>query len=235
MLAVLAAPYGAGADEAVAHTARVRAALDDERTRSFGALYHPWTVSVDGPIPPDGAAAGVLAMTAATRGCWTAPANIPLASVVALEPAIGSRAHPLLRDGHVNAVRREPRGFLCMEAGTLSADPDLGRLTVRRLLSLLRRSAQRDGPTYAFEPNDSRLRRSVRRRFEEILGGLLARGAFAGATPAESYEVVVGGGQARAGEALLVVELKVAPSASVRRMVVRLVNAGDSVLVTEGR
>ncbi|MEV5409802.1 hypothetical protein AB0K60_13305 [Thermopolyspora sp. NPDC052614] len=235
MLAVLAAPYGAGADEAAAHAARLRAALGDERTLGFGALYHPWTMTGGGDtVPPDGAAAGVLANTAATRGCWTAPANSPLAGVVALRPALDPRTYLRLQDGRVNTVRREPRGFLWLSAATLSADPDLGRLGTRRLLSLLRRIAHRHSTwSFAFEPNDQVLCRAVRRRFEEILARLLAGGAFAGATPDEAYQVTVGGGPARLGENRLTVELRVAPSAPLRFLTVRLVNAGDATLVAE--
>ncbi|MGV9386406.1 hypothetical protein ACWDRB_62125 [Nonomuraea sp. NPDC003707] len=234
MLAVLAAPYSSGADEAIAHAARLRVALGDERTRSFGALYHPWTVTSGGQtVPPDGAAAGVLARTAATRGCWTAPANIPLAGVVALEPTIGPQVYRKLQDGQVNTVRREPRGFLWLSVATLSADPDISRMGTRRLLSLLRRTAHRYGPAFAFEPNDRVLRRAMRRRFEEILARLLARGAFAGATPDESYQVTVVGGPARLGEDQLIVELKVAPSVSMRFLTVRLVNTGEITLVAE--
>src|SRR5258706_266740 len=79
-----------------------------------------------------------------------------------------------------NLLLERPRGRLALSAYKLSRDPDLSRIAVRRLLSLLRRLALRDGPTFVFESNDAVLRRQVRRQFEAVLAQLLTAGAFAG-------------------------------------------------------
>ena len=256
--AVLSAPRRHREREVVDHVARLRgsepvAGLDmaaavlplagEERALSFGALYHPWTVTGDEDqpgelveVPPDGAAAGVLARRALARGAWVAPANELLEGVVALVPGLPAASRQLLQDGRVNTVRQEPAGFLWLSADTLSDDPDLRQVSVRRLLSLLRRVALRHGPTYVFEANDEALRRRLRRGFEAVLTDLLGRGAFAGTTPEESFQVVTAAPAATpqaVEEGRLVVELKVAPSIPMRFLTVRLINVGDT-LRTEG-
>ncbi len=103
-------------------------------------------------------------------------------------------------------------------------------VNVRRLLSLLRRLALREGTTYVFEPHDDTFRRRVWRRFDQVLAGLYIRGAFTGATPAEAYRVVIDSSVNPPGTAELgrfVVELRVAPSRPLAFLTVRLVQAGQ--------
>jgi hypothetical protein len=230
MLAVLSVPRRYRERDVVAHTALLRGLSGDERTPSFGAVYHPWPVTVADPaasavaIPPDGIAGGVLARRAASRGAWIAPANEILTDVVALEPEFAPGSYQLLQDGRVNTVRNDVRGFRWLSADTLSDDPDLRPVNVRRLLSLLRRVVVRDGPTYVFEPDDDALARHVERGLEAVLGELLARGAV------EAYQVVIGGSP----DDSLLAEVKVAPARPLRFLTVQLVRTGDRVVVTEG-
>jgi hypothetical protein len=257
MLAVLSVPRHYRERDVIAHTARLRGGAQptstdgsavlplagEERALSFGAVYHPWPVTAADrtsravPVPPDGAATGVLARRALLRGAWIAPANETLTDVVALEPALASPSYQPLQDGRVNTVRHEPRGFLWLSADTLSDDPDLRPVNVRRLMSLLRRVVLRDGPTYVFEPNDGALVRQLQRRFEALLGELLVRGAFAATTADEAYQVVVGSPPNTAqslNRGQLIVELKVAPSIPMRYLTVQLVQTGGRVVTTEG-
>ena len=108
--------------------------------------------------------------------------------------ALRTLTHPSrrldLQDAHINLVRHEPRGFLVLDADTLSDDPDLRPDQRAALLILLRRQALRLGATYVFEPNYDAFRRVVDRGFTEMLDGMFERGAFAGATAASSYQVV---------------------------------------------
>lgn len=236
-------------DAAFAHVEALRAAtlprptaavpaLDasEERALSYGAVYHPWpTTVVDSVgtlrrIPPDGAAVGMLAATAATRGAWVAAANEPLLDVVALEPPVPASSFQALQDGQLNVLRQEPAGFVCLSEDTLSRDADLRPINVRRLLSLLRRVALLHGTTYVFEPNDATLRRSVQRGFEALLTDMFQLGAFSGATPEQAFSVVVGGrgtATATVDDVRFVVELKVAPSLPLRFLTVRLVSTGE--------
>ena len=213
---------------------------------SYGALYHPWLVGRDvvgggralRRTPPDGAACGVLARRALTRGAWIAPANEPLAGVVALEPRIGRDRWLDLQLAQVNIVRQEPRGFLVMNSDTLSREDDLREIGVRRLLILLRRLALRHGSAYVFEPNSPQFRRLVERDFEALMDQMFLRGAFAGATPAASYQVVANETvNTRQSVELgrFIVELRVAPSRPMTFMTIRLVQTGEQGFVTEVR
>ncbi len=211
---------------------------------SYGALYHPW-LAVRGVrftdfrrTPPDGAACGVLARRALTRGAWVAPANETLTDVVALSPTIQSARRLELQDARLNLIRQEARGFLALNADTLSDDEDVRQINVRRLLILLRRLALRHGAAYVFEPNSPAFRRSVQRGFEALLERLFMRGAFAGSTAATSFQVVTSDAlntRQSVDAGRFVVELRVAPSQPLTFLTVRLVQTGERGVVSEVR
>jgi hypothetical protein len=208
---------------------------------SYGALYHPWPMARDedraadvAAVPPDGAVCGLYAQRALERGAWIAPANQPLPALVALTPRLAPERRPDLLAGQINEVLQTPRGFLTLSAQTLSRDPELRPVGARRLLMLLRRLALRQGAGYVFEPNSERFRRIVERDFEQLLGWMFERGAFAGATPRASFRVEArasGGGE----DGRLTVELRVAPSQPLVFLTVRLVQTGDRARVVEVR
>ncbi|MDX6527772.1 MAG: hypothetical protein QOH41_62 [Blastocatellia bacterium] len=267
LFAVLALPEHYREDDAITHAeilrpangslfrARVRTeqgdaqvaplSLGEEQATSYGALYHPWFVTRRDDflepwqlVPPDGAACGVMAQRALTRGAWIAPANELLRGVVALSPPLARERRQELQDAQVNIFRHEPRGFLSLGADTLSRDIDLRPINVRRLLILLRRLALRLGETYVFEPNDDSFRRLVQRGFEAALDRMFARGAFAGRTAATSYQVntdVSLNTPASVDQGRFIVELKVAPSLPLTFITVRLVQTNDGSMVTEVR
>jgi hypothetical protein len=262
LLAVLALPEHYREDEAIQHMAVLRSPLTqgqeiamigaswvpplgygESRAFTYGALYHPWLVErvSDRPlrwlrVPPDGAACGVLAQRALNRGAWIAPANELLRDVIALSPPLKRARWLDLQVAQVNVVRQEPRGFVVMNADTLSNDPDLRPINVRRLLMLLRRLALREGFRYVFEPNDDAFRRLVERSFEGMLEQMFERGAFAGATPETSFQVVTSNTintrqSVEAGR--FIVELRVAPSLPMTFLTVRLVQTHERTFVTE--
>ena len=232
--------------------------FDEGRALSYGALYHPWlqadlgrpqldratglTLStgkrVPRVVPPDGAALGVLAGRASRRGAWIAPANEPLKDVVALAPVVASGDWQTLQDAQINLLRADPRGLMALSADTLAldADVDLRPINVRRLMILLRRLALRRGTTYVFEPNGPTLRRAVQRSFTELLTDMFRRGAFAGASPAQSFRVVTDDTINSTNDAdtgRFFVELRVAPSLPLRFIAVRLAQTGDRLTVVE--
>jgi hypothetical protein len=206
----------------------------------FGALYHPWLYSTDNATgtarlnPPDGFITGILAQRAYTRGAWIAPANQVIRSVIALAPLISSRRWLDIQESRINLIRQEPPGYLILSERTLCDDPDWDLISVRRLISLLRRLAQRYGPTWVFEPNDEAFARLVKRTFVSLLDQMFARGAFAGATPGTSYQVNVVTTPRDIDEGRFIVELRVAPSLPMHFITVRLVQSGERSLVTEG-
>jgi hypothetical protein len=213
----------------------------EESALNYGALYHPWGLArtPDDVIlrsPPDGTACGILARRALARGAWIAPANEAWRGLVALTPVVPAEDRLTLQQAQVNLVRQEPRGFMTLSADTLSVDDDLRPIQVRRLLILLRRLALALGPAYVFEPNDDAFRRLVQRNFEALLEGLFRGGAFAGATPAESFQVVTGESlntpqSIEAGQ--FIVELRVAPAQPLTFVTIRLVQAGSGDLTVQ--
>lgn len=204
-------------------------------------LYHPWIITSDGAegtreLPPDGAAAGVIARRSRLRGAWIAPANDRLAGVLALEPSLSEARFADLQTAQLNILRREPAGFMAMNADTQSQDADLRQINVRRLLHLLRRLALREGDWLVFEPNDETFRRLVARKFERLLGGMFSRGAFRGARPDLAFRVVVDdtvNPPQSVEQGRFIVELKVAPSLPMRFLTVRLVQTGERLVAAE--
>jgi phage tail sheath protein FI len=243
-LAVLTVPEHYREDEAIAHARTLASVAADERALSYAAIYHPWLFVTEDArtaarrVPPDGVACGLLARRALERGAWVAPANEPLRGVVALAPPLAPTRLLDLQRGRINVVRQEPRGFMMLDESTLSLDPELRRINVRRLMILLRRRALQIGARYVFEPNDDGFRRLVQRSFESTLGHLHARGAFAGRTASRAFQVVTDPSlntpQARdAGR--FFVELKVAPSLPLSFLTIRLVQRGDRLQASEER
>lgn len=261
LLAVLAMPRHFRSAQAQRHAARLRAvhpptagadpafAFTETATPSYGALYFPWLqsnaippgadpASVGTPriVPPDGLATGVLAARAFTRGAWIAPANEPLKDIVALAPDVPAAERQALQDAQINLLRADPRGFFALSADTLALDTDVLPISVRRLLILLRRVALLRGTRYVFEPEGPTLRRSVERGFEQLLATLYARGAFAGATPAQAFRVVTDdtvNTPADLDAGRFFVELRVAPSVPMRFLGVRLAQDGERLSVAE--
>jgi hypothetical protein len=210
---------------------------------SYGAVYHPWTIAHEETqssqlrsAPPCGSICGVMASRSIERGAWVAPANEALRGVVALNPQIGRDRRLDLQEANINLIRREPRGFLVLDADTLSGDFDLRQVNVRRLLSLLRRVAIKLGATYVFEPHNEAFGRLVKRGFEVLLDRLFERGAFAGTTADTSYQVVVDdslNSRNSVEQGRFIVELRVAPSLPLRFLTVRLVQTNDRGFVSE--
>ena len=246
LFAVLAVPEHYRERETVLHAAHLKSALSSEAAAlSFGGVYHPWLTGREEndlnnlrTSPPDGAMAGILAKRAISRGAWVSPANEKLSGVVALSPAIQRQYLQLFQDSQVNLIRQEPSGFLCLSELTLTDDADLLPINVRRLLSFLRKTAIVVGNLYVFEPMSGQFRRAVQRGFENLLSGLAQRGAFAGRTARESYQVVIEGSlntPSAADQGRFYVELKVAPSLPLRFLTVRLLQTADRTFVTEGQ
>ena len=263
MFAILSLPEHYRESEATAHASalrmQTRPALPGERPAgqipplsyaerralTYGALYHPWLVGREENAlselrfaPPAGAVSGSFALRANTRGAWIAPANEPLRGVVALAPQMLRYRLLDLQTAQVNIVRQEPRGFLLLDADTLSDDPDLRSIGVRRLMILLRRLALRLGATYVFEPNDDSFRRLVERGFEEMLEDMFTRGAFAGQTPSTSYRVDAGSPPntpQSVDQGRFIVELRVAPSEPLSFMTIRLLQTTERDVAVEER
>ena len=248
VLSVLALPEQDQPDDAHRHVNRLRSPgavlnYDEERTLSYGALYYPWLLGPvdDGeritPMPPDGAACGMIADRTLRDGAWMAPASQSLATVRTVVPPLSSDERAELGASPLNVFTETPDGVLTLGTATLARDPDLEPITTRRLLILVRRLAQREGPALVFENNTPLLRRRIAEQFDDVLRRLFDRGAFAGATPSEGYRVVTDEsvnppGQVERGR--LVVELRIAPARPLTFLTVRLVQrSGQQPAVRE--
>jgi hypothetical protein len=245
MVAVLALPESYREQDALAHVRQISSG-SIETALSYGAIYHPWIIVSDeiggAPrrMPPDGSACGVIARRNLARGAWVAPANETWRGVVALTPPLrrDARSRRELLTSQLNIITQEPEGFMTLNADTLSRELELRPLNVRRLLILLRRRALQVGARYVFEPNGPALSRLVQRGFEEMLGYLYERGAFAGLTAKTAYQVVVDDGLNTPSSRDLgrfLVELRVAPSWPLTYLRVRLLQRGDRLSATEER
>jgi hypothetical protein len=246
IFAILAMPEHYRDTDAIAHAAKLKSLLagNEQPTYSFGALYHPWLIGREEDDlltlrsnPPDGAMAGIMAMRSSTRGAWISPANEPLHGVVDMTPPIARTSRQALQDSLINLVRQEPAGFVCLCELTLTDDPDLSPINVRRLLSFLRKTVLRAGNNYVFEPNGDDFRRAVQRGFEILLDRLFVLGAFAGRTSSAGFQVItdssVNTPQAM-DQGQFIVEIRVAPSLPMRFLTVRLLQTADRTFVTEG-
>ncbi|MEF8817230.1 MAG: hypothetical protein V5A58_10605, partial [Salinibacter sp.] len=248
VLSVLALPEQDQPDDARRHANRLRTPgavlnYDEKRTLSYGALYYPWLLGPadDGgritPMPPDGAACGMIADRTLRDGAWMAPANQALAAVRTVVPPLSSDERADLEISPINTFTETPDGVLTLGTATLARDPDLQPITARRLLILVRRLAQREGPALVFENNTPLLRRRIAEQFDDVLRRLFDRGAFAGARPSDGYRVVVDESvnpprQVERGR--LVVELRVAPARPLKFLTVRLVQrSGQQPAVSE--
>jgi hypothetical protein len=245
LTAILSAPWGADTAAALDHLAALKTFSDapdapfslrpdEARALGYGAFYHPW-LRLPGrsgaSLAPDGAAAGITAARARARGAWVAPANVALrdATVPVHTPTPAQAA--TLFDAGANLWRGDGLTLRQMGARTLSADPDLLFLSVRRLMILLRRLLLRDGHEWVFEPNGPALARTVERLLSGWLAELHARGAFAPGRPADAWRLEVDSSQADQGR--VVVTLAVAPSRPLEFLTVRLVREGERLLVLE--
>ncbi len=207
---------------------------------SYVAVYHPWLLisdeaAADGlrAVPPDGAACGMIAARERERQVWVAPAGVALAGVLGLAPAIPTDDWADLFDLQFNLVRREPRDFRAMSAHTLSDESIWLQISVRRLLILIRKFVVARGLDFVFESNHERFRSGVRLMLEDALRFMYERGAFAGASPEQSYTVVTDASvnppqSVDAGR--FVAQIQVAPSQPLEFITVLLTRVGEDLL-----
>ena len=212
----------------VASLASWRAGFDS----GYAAAYHPW-LRVPGdepgrpavPLPPSAVAAGVIAARERRLGLPWGPANELAVTVVTADDLVPDAVHDELHRLHLNVFRAERDGFRLTSARTLSLDPRYRQLSVRRLLTMILLSVERQAQSLVFEPNTGALRGAVSHVLTQFLRELFRRGAFAGDTEETSFFV-------RCDDALnppesqalgrLVAEIGVALSRPLEYLVVRI-------------
>lgn len=212
---------------------------------SFAAAYHPWLAVARGPgdavpVPPSAFAAGIIAERENRLGLPWGPANELARDAVRAEAVVTDAIHDRLHQLGVNVFRSERDGFRLTAGRTLSSDPDYRQLSVRRLMTMLRLAIERQTQWLAFEPNNAELRERLSRVVTGFLRTMNQRGAFAGATEADSFFVRCGDDVnpvASQGLGRLVAEIGVAPAAPLEYVLVRIARDADgslSVVSDEG-
>jgi uncharacterized protein len=212
---------------------------------SRAAAYHPWLyasrVSEGETSPfeltPSAVAAGIIARRELADGIPFGPANELGNGIVDVADVVSGPRHDELHQNAVNVFLRERDGVRLTAARTLSADPDYRQVNVRRLVTMIERTLERQLQWLVFEPNTTALRATVRLHIERFLRGLFRGNAFAGATEAQSFFVrcddtlnsqqVVDAGR-------LIAEIGIAPAEPIEFIVLRLSHDGDGTLRVVG-
>ena len=133
--------------------------------------------------------------------------------------------HDQLHLAGINVFRVERDGFRLSGARTLSSDADYCQLSIRRLMTMLALTLERQGQWLVFEPNTAALRRQLVFAITQVLRDVQRSGAFAGDTDADSYFVRCDAAlNPRQSQELgrLVAEVGVAPAAPLEYLVLRI-------------
>jgi hypothetical protein len=180
--------------------------LGDASQVACVALYHPWLVIqevVGDPVyslPPTPLAAGVIARRDLARGPQIAPANETLLTVVGVARPVDDAANALLYsplpDANglavvpVNTVRPfAGYGIQVWGARTLSSDPWMRFINVRRAVSAIERRCKASLDALVFEPNTPFLWAQVTQAVLAVLLPMYQAGGLRGSTPAEAFYV----------------------------------------------
>jgi len=166
-------------------------------TARCAALYATW-VAVSDPlnvaptrlVPPCGHVLGAIARTDLAWGVQQAPGNVDLSGVTAIARPVDDDLYSEWNDSNVNVIRAEyGRTPVVGGVRTLAFEPQWRFINVVRLLMTIKKAAELALRWVVFAPNDPALRANVRTALLAILRLFYVRGAFAGATEAESFFV----------------------------------------------
>lgn len=211
---------------------------------SYAAAYHPWLqVSRHDDrrdnlihIPPSAVAAGIIAQQELAFGVPHGPANVLAATGVNVDERVSPARHDELHVVGINIYLHERDGIRLTAARTLSRDPSYRQLSVRRLVTLIRRTLEQRMQWIVFEPNNSSLRAEVRHLLQGYLRQLFTVGAFRGATEEEAFfvrcdEVLNSSRIVDAGR--LIAEVGIAPAEPIEFILLQLSRDGDGTLTVQ--
>jgi hypothetical protein len=170
------------------------------------ALYHPWLViqEVAGDptynLPPTSLAAGVIARRDIARGPAIAPANETLDTVVGVARPIDDAMDAALYSPDpdasgsavpaVNIIRPfAGYGIQIWGARTLSTDPWMQFLNVRRAMSAIERRCKAALDVLVFEPNTPFLWAQITQSVVGVLMTMFNSGGLRGAQPSDAFYV----------------------------------------------
>lgn len=211
----------------------------------YAAAYHPWLRVARAEdrrrwpvrINPSGVAAGIIARRELAKGVQYGPANEIAAGVFDVTDVVTPARHDELHPNAINVYLKERDGIRLTSARTLSADPRYRQLSVRRLMTMLRRVLYRQMQWVVFEPNTSQLRGDIRNQLDAFLRQLFAANAFAGARPEDAFFVRCDdelNSQAIIDQGQLLAYVGVAPAEPLEFLMLRIARGGDATLRIEG-
>ncbi|MBG0737924.1 phage tail sheath family protein [Paeniglutamicibacter antarcticus] len=212
---------------------------------SYAAAYFPWLgVPRVGPgrpalvqVPPSSFAAGIIAARERQLGLSWGPANALAAGAVLSADVVTDATHDALHLQGINVYRQERDGIRLSAARTLSTDPEYVQLSVRRLMTMLVLTLERQAQWLVFEPNTPQLRATLTRMLTAFLQDQHRRGAFAGGTEAESFFVQCDDGlnpPQSQGLGRLVAEIGVAPAFPLEYLLLRISQDVDGAVLVAG-
>jgi phage tail sheath protein FI len=188
-------------DSAIADIQAQRQAFDTK----YAAIYYPWfTIADPMPsnlalvpdfhLPPSGHVVGIYARVDDTRGVFKAPANEVVQGITGLTQTLVEGDQDVLNPApnNINVIRDfrpQGRGIRVWGARVITSDDNYKYVPVRRLLIFIERSLNVGLQDVVFEPNTPQLWASVERVIGNFLYTVWLSGAFAGATPEQSFFV----------------------------------------------
>ncbi len=163
---------------------------------SHAALYYPWIRILD-PVtdkeihlPPSGFVAGIYARNDIDHGVHKAPANEVVRQAIGLEVLLNKAQQDVLNPNGINCFRFfEGRGFRLWGARTISSDPELKYVNLRRYLAYLEHSIERGTQWAVFENNGDRLWANITLTIDGFLFNEWKSGHLMGRKPEEAYFV----------------------------------------------
>src|SRR5262249_40681306 len=157
------------------------------------------------------------------------PANVLAAEVISVDDVVSPARHDELHPQGINVYLREQIGIRLTAARTLSRIPSLRQLSVRRLLTMIKRALEQQMQWVVFEPNNAALQLEVRLMIESYLRQLFRLGAFRGASEEEAFFVVcdqTNNPRVTTDQGRLLAEIGVAPAEPLEFIVLRLARDG---------
>jgi phage tail sheath protein FI len=188
-------------DSAIADIQAQRQLFDTK----YAAIYYPWlTISdpfpsnlalvPDFPLPPCGHVVGIYARVDDSRGVFKAPANEVVQGITGLTQTLVQGDQDVLNPApnNINVIRNfrpQGRGIRVWGSRVITSDDNYKYVPVRRLLIFIEQSLNIGLQDVVFEPNTPALWASVERVIGNFLYTVWTSGAFAGATPEQSFFV----------------------------------------------
>ena len=137
----------------------------------------------------------------------------------------------------MNVYRVERDGLWLSAARTLSSDPDYLQLSIRRFMTMLALTLERQTAWLVFEPNTAELRARLTHTVTQFLRNQQRRGAFSGDTEEKSFFVHCDSGlnpPESQAQGRLIAEIGVALAAPLEFLILRITQDVDGGIVVGG-